>query len=178
MSLSRREVIAALLAGGATGTAVSALPSGLVETETAERQGDLTGANLEQLVAIAEVVFPSAIDVTAEDVSEYATRVPDDQRSAFHRTLTQLNRRVFGSHGRLLAEMSVQQRGAALRSMGIARVGSSPSGSLAERVRYYLINQLVYSLFTTPQGSELIGVENPVGYPGGYESYQRPPTDE
>jgi hypothetical protein len=42
-------------------------------------------------------------------------------------------------------------------------------------VRYYVVNELLYALYTSPTGGELVGIENPQGHPGGHESYQHEP---
>jgi hypothetical protein len=36
---------------------------------------------------------------------------------------------------------------------------------------------MLYALFTSPTGSELVGIENPTGHPGGYESLTRLPEE-
>jgi hypothetical protein len=62
--------------------------------------------------------------------------------------------------------------------MAVDRTGSSPNGNIPERIRYYVVNQLLYGLYTAPTGGRLLGIENPVGHPGGFESYQKEPSQE
>jgi hypothetical protein len=50
-----------------------------------------------------------------------------------------------------------------------------PDGTDAGRVRYYVVNELLYALYASPTGGELVGIENPRGYPGGTASYRRGP---
>jgi len=45
------------------------------------------------------------------------------------------------------------------------------------RVRYYLVNDLLFALYSSPTGGKLVGIENPQGHPGGTGSYQQPPND-
>ena len=176
MRLTRREAMAALATGGGAGLAMSALPPGLGTPRTGGQGGALPEEDVRRLVAVAEVIFPPAVPATADSVAGYVSGLSDGRRAAIHQTLEQLDQYLYASHGRPLTELSVTRRDDALRSLGVARVGSSPTGSLAERVRFYLVNQLLYGLYTTPAGSKLAGIQNPVGHPGGYESYQQPPN--
>jgi len=51
----------------------------------------------------------------------------------------------------------------------------NPDGTAAERVRFFVVNELLLALYASPTGGELVGIENPQGYAGGAESYQRGP---
>jgi hypothetical protein len=59
--------------------------------------------------------------------------------------------------------------------MGIDVVDSDPEGSDTEQMRFYLVNELLFALYTSPTGAKLAGIENPQGHPGGTTSYQQPP---
>jgi hypothetical protein len=59
--------------------------------------------------------------------------------------------------------------------MGVQSAESDSGGGVPERIRYHLVNSLLYALFTSPMGSELVGISNPTGHPGGYESLTRAP---
>jgi hypothetical protein len=50
-----------------------------------------------------------------------------------------------------------------------------PRGSDEQRVRYFVVNELLFALYASPTGGELVGIENPQGHPGGIQSYQRGP---
>jgi uncharacterized membrane protein YbhN (UPF0104 family) len=58
-----------------------------------------------------------------------------------------------------------------LRSLGVDRAASRREGNRAEQIRFYLVNSLLYLLFTKPRGSRLVGIENPDGHPGGFAVY-------
>ena len=62
-----------------------------------------------------------------------------------------------------------------LREMGVDTADEAPDGTDAERVRYYLVNDLLLALYASPTGGGLVGIENPQGHPGGTDSYQRGP---
>ncbi len=64
-----------------------------------------------------------------------------------------------------------------LRGMGVNASDPDPHGDPRHRVRYYLVNDLLFALYSSPTGGELVGIENPQGYPGGTSSYQQPPND-
>jgi len=48
-----------------------------------------------------------------------------------------------------------------------------PDGTVPARIRYHLVNGLLYALFTSPVGTRLFGIRNPIGYPGGYYGSDR-----
>ena len=50
---------------------------------------------------------------------------------------------------------------------------------MSDRVRFFVVNELLFALYSSPTGGSLVGIENPVGHPGGTESYQHAgPEDE
>jgi hypothetical protein len=59
--------------------------------------------------------------------------------------------------------------------MGADTVDPDPDGGDVARVRYYVVNELLFALYASPTGAELLGLENPQGHPGGLASYQRGP---
>lgn len=177
MRLTRRDAVTALVTGGAAGIAMSELPPDIIQPTPDRASYQFTDHDHHRLKAIAEVVYPSDVQLTVEDIAEFVAGLSDDRRREMIRTLDQLEWYLFDGYGRSVVELPVRRRDAALRSIGTARAGSSPEGSLPERIRFYLINQLLYLLYTTPRGSRVLDIENPVGYPGGYESYQQAPND-
>ncbi|WP_245781365.1 gluconate 2-dehydrogenase subunit 3 family protein [Halopelagius inordinatus] len=129
------------------------------------------------LVAVADVVYPSEVTPTGEFVENYVGGLPGPRTQAVLRTVRSLDAHARRERGRPFSALSETQRDALLRSMGVDRTGSDPEGVLSERIRYYVVNQLLYGLYTSPRGSTLVGIDNPVGHPGGYESYQNPPSE-
>jgi hypothetical protein len=71
--------------------------------------------------------------------------------------------------------LDADTRNEALERMGIDVVDPDPDGTDVERVRFYLVNELLFALYTSPTGGELLGLENPQGHPGGTSSYQQGP---
>jgi len=46
--------------------------------------------------------------------------------------------------------------------------GSVEDGSDVERLNYYLVDELLFAFYSSPTGGELVGNQNPRGYPGGF----------
>jgi hypothetical protein len=59
--------------------------------------------------------------------------------------------------------------------MGVHTADEDPDGTTAERIRFYVVNELLFALYASPAGGRLVGIENPQGHPGGAESYRRGP---
>ncbi len=185
LTLTRRDAVAALIAGG-VGVGAPALVvsegtddhGGASDLSDADGSSDLTDAHVSTLVALAEVIYPSAVEATSRFVRTYAGNLPEDRRAAVAEAVSLLDDGARRYAGRDFADLAASQRDAVLRRMGVDTVESDPTGSAPARVRYHLVNSLLYALFTTPRGSELVGIQNPTGYPGGYEALTRAPEDD
>ena len=175
MQLTRRDAVLALVSGGLlAGTQVSAI-AGSEPDQRPPRE------NLEMLVAVSEVLYPTEVDPSREFIETY---VVGRQESApeYSRGLTvsldALQRTSRRRTGKTFSEIPPARRGDVIRATGADRAFPDPDGNTAQQIRYYLINDLLYALYTTPKGGELVGNPNPMGYPGGTETYQRRPADE
>lgn len=175
--LTRRDALAALAAG----TGVAAAGAGaLVWSELDEEEG-LSASERETLTALARTVYPTEVSGVDEFVETYVVgRVEDrpDYAAGLREAIAALDEYARTWNGAAFADASVEKRDELLREMGIDVVEPDPDGSEEERVRYYLLNEVLYALYTSPTGGELVGLENPQGYPGGTESYRQPPADE
>ncbi|MFB6173685.1 MAG: gluconate 2-dehydrogenase subunit 3 family protein [Halobacteriales archaeon] len=174
MQLTRRDAIAALSAAGVAvggGAAVLAPDQG----------GDDRALGSEEvgtLVAAAEVLYPSAVAGVGEFVSRYArSRAEDrpDVAAGISEAVAYLDEYAEAWHDGAFAALDPSARADALRDMGADTAAPNPSGSDVERVRYYVVNELLFALYSTPTGGELVGIENPQGHPGGLASYRRGP---
>lgn len=177
MELTRRDALKALaLGGGSAGVSLLASET-LVDDESSAGADGYTDADVETLYCVAEVVYPSAVDVTREFVETYVRRLPDERQAMTARTVEQLNSATASRYGRAFVEDdSPARREAMLRSLGVHRVESTPDGTVPERVRYHLVNTLLYALFTSPTGSKLVGIPSPWGHPGGFAAYRNEDT--
>jgi hypothetical protein len=128
------------------------------------------------LAAAAEVLYPSAVAGHREFVDTYvAGRVADRPayRSGLAATVAELDDLAREWMGDPYADLPADRRDALLDELGADTAEGDPDGTLAERLRYYVVEDLLFALYTTPTGGRLVGTENPVGYPGGTVSYRR-----
>lgn len=181
--LTRRDALAALTAVGVAGVGSYALtrddpdesPAG-----TAADSGPLGASEQETLVAIAQVLYPDAIEGIDEFVRTYvAGRAENrpERAEAMAEAVATLEERSDRTHGTRFADLSRERRDGLLREMGVDVVDPDPDGIVAARLRYYLVNELLFALYASPTGGRLVGIENPQGYPGGIDSYQRGPGE-
>ncbi|WP_336037541.1 twin-arginine translocation signal domain-containing protein [Halobacterium yunchengense] len=173
MELTRRDVLAALAATGAAAGGGAVLLS--------EPGGDdpLGDHEVETLLAVAGVVYPSDVSGVESFVREYSLgRVRDrpEYADGVADAVAALDGHVdewYDAEAFVGLDETARER--ALSGMSVDTADPDPDGEPRERVRYYLVNELLYALFTTPTGGELAGIENPQGHPGGSTSYQRGP---
>jgi hypothetical protein len=178
MQLSRRDAVAALATLGIAGTGAGAVTLALDgELGDGERgDGEL---DVPVLVAAAEAVYPGAVTGVGEFVRTFVagrTRDPS-HREGLVAAVNAVDDAARDWYRAPYPELEVDTRSSVLRELGADTADPDPQGSLAERVRYYVVNDLLYALYSSPTGGELVGIENPIGHPGGTTSYQRGPTD-
>ncbi|PSP38383.1 hypothetical protein BRC71_06860 [Halobacteriales archaeon QH_7_65_31] len=177
MKLSRRDLAKAL---GAAGIGVGA-GVGLRSVQDGEESSELDETDLATLVAVARVVYPSGVDGVESFVRQFTqTRAAarPDRASEVSSAIEYLNTYTETLEDRPFRELSRERQAATLERMGVDTADADPDGSDTERVRYYLVNDLLFALYSTPTGGELVGIENPMGHPGGTESYQRRPQPQ
>ena len=173
MELTRRDALVALGGVGAAGGAGAYTVSRLDRPDepAAERV-------VEDLGPVAVVVYPSEVDVTREFLETYVVGRIEERDGYLDGVIDALDT-LDGYTRRLrdegFADAPPEKRDQLLRYMGVDEAEPDPDGTDAERVRYYVLNELQYALYTSPVGGKLVGIENPVGYPGGTETYRRGP---
>lgn len=187
MKLTRRDAIAALAAVGTAGAAIgygeyrSSLTESETDTQGRTEQFRLTDEEiLDIYVAVAEVVYPTAVSGIEEFVQGFVPPRLDREKhgAAMRETAVQLDDYVRQWQGRPFSELSRSVRDQQLRRISADTADEAPEGTFAERVRFYLVNELLLALYTSPTGGKLIGIENPQGHPGGTVSYQRGPSSD
>jgi hypothetical protein len=175
--LTRRDALAALAAAGAGGYAAATLSWDRLDDD------DRTLAENERatLVAVAETVYPSAVSGVDEFVETFVvgrlTERPDRQEGIVDAIAT-VDDRARDRFDAPFRSLGTAMRERLLEEMGVNVVDPDPDGIGAARVRFYLVNELLYALYTSPTGGELVGIENPQGYPGGTATYRRGPASE
>ncbi|WP_226039281.1 gluconate 2-dehydrogenase subunit 3 family protein [Natrinema sp. DC36] len=179
MELTRRDAVAALAALGVGGGTLSgcAAPTGPAsDGSDGDPSADIDIERIrETLVAVAEVVYPSAVTGTTTFVEAFLEGRLEDRTHATNvdAAVAELNERAEQWFGDRFPALSHDDRDRCLREVGADTADEDPAGRPAERMRYYVVNELLLALYTSPTGGELAGIENPIGHPGGLESYQR-----
>ncbi|MBX0285392.1 gluconate 2-dehydrogenase subunit 3 family protein [Haloarcula salinisoli] len=173
--LDRRDVLTALGAAGITVGGGAAL---LEWADDEDGEPLVTDHQRRTLHAVATTVYPSEVSGVESFVDGYMSRrlrADTDRADSVIDALSELNSYALDWEDATFPDLTAQKRDETLRAMGVAEADPIPDGAARERVRYYLVNELVYGLYSSPTGGELVGIENPQGYPGGTESYQQPP---
>ena len=181
MDLSRRDALAALAATGVAGVAGTAfLDDGDEATDSDSPAPDATSVpddGLATLVAVAETVYPSAVEGVDDFVETYVAGLPDDRRNEVLAAAADLDATARDWHDAPLVDLDRPTRDGLLRDLGVDVADPDPDGYLSERIRFHLVNELLYAFYASPTGGRLVGIENPIAYPGGTESYRRASMD-
>jgi len=174
MELTRRDALAALTTLGGGTLAGCATPRGSTPGGEPPPEVDVEQVR-ETLVAAADVVYPDAVTGVPTFVETFLEGRFERREHAvgLDETVGALNEVAELWYGDPFPALSVADRDRCLREVGADVVSENPTGTTAERVRYYVVDELLLALYTSPTGGELVGIENPPGHPGGLESYQR-----
>ncbi|WP_049968393.1 gluconate 2-dehydrogenase subunit 3 family protein [Haloferax prahovense] len=192
MRLTRRDALAVLAGLGVTGGAVSLTQFDPPTADSTGNEGGSTGedgsggddtpptAVRDTMVAAAEAVYPSAAEGVSEFVEAYVVgRARDDsRRAAMADAATELDDVARDWEGAAFADLPAADRDRLLRELGVDAADPIPDGTLSERLRFHVVNELLYAFYASPTGGRLVGIENPIGHPGGAESYRRATMDE
>jgi len=184
MKLTRRDAAAALAAIGATGgVALGVRRAGGDEgAEAAAPAWDGEGAPddeavREAMAAVAGVVYPEPVTGVGPFVDAFLDGRLDGSAhgEGIRAAVGEVESAARSWYDAPVAELSAAERDDLLRELGADTAEEDPNGSAAERVRYYVVNELLLALYASPTGGELVGIENPQGHPGGARSYTRRP---
>jgi len=179
--LTRRDAVIALGAAGVGAAGLGALAWDDLDDETpSEPTGQDDSGGRETIVAAAEALYPERVTGIDSFVESYVVgRIQD--RTAYLDGVQTAARRLdaYAHHwyDRPFAELDRETRQDVFDEYGLADCEPDPNGSERERVRYYLLNELLFAFYSSPTGGSLVGLENPPGHPGGLDSYQRGPTE-
>ncbi|OYR61804.1 hypothetical protein DJ83_06955 [Halorubrum ezzemoulense] len=186
MEMTRRDAAAALAAIGATGGVALGVRRatgdggrGGAEAEPA-RDGDGTPGDeavREAMTAVARTVYPEAVSGLDAFVDGLLDGRLDGSAHAegIRAAVAEVESAARSWYGAPVADLSPADRDDLLREMGADVAEENPDGTTAERVRYYVVNELLLALYASPTGGELVGIENPQGHAGGAESYRQGP---
>ncbi|AGN01853.1 hypothetical protein L593_09540 [Salinarchaeum sp. Harcht-Bsk1] len=189
MQLTRRDAVAALAAlgsGGAVALGAREWQRSGGDAADDASSGDTVGDGLatddqvrDAMVAVAEVVYPSDVTGIQTFVERFlAGRLErEGHGEGIRRAVADLDDLARSWYDAPVADLDPADRDALLREVGADVADEVPDGTTAERIRYYVVNDLLLGLYTSPTGGELAGIENPIGHPGGIASYQRGPNE-
>ncbi len=191
MELTRRDAVAALAAVGATvggGVLAGRFEPPRADDGAEHDSGDSTDSDgdvslstdlLDLLDAVAEVVYPDGVDNRRAFVDSYVVgRVAERPayREGLREAAAQLDAVARDWHDAPYADLDADTRDRLLRDLGVETADPDPEGPITDRIRFYVVNDLLFAFYSSPTGGRLVGIENPIGHPGGTESYQRPST--
>lgn len=166
MRLTRRQALLGLIGASSVG--------GLGAYELLDRtaiDGSLSDAGMDGLLTVADVVHPADPEEVEPVISAYVDRLNESRTRGLVTALSELDSRSRRLFGASFGALSRTQGERLLATLGVNRVQSRPEGTLAERVRYHVVNSVLYALLTHPVGTELYGIGNPAGFPGGFDSH-------
>jgi hypothetical protein len=183
MELTRRDAAAALAAIGATGgVALGVRRAGGDGEESEGVGGDGEGpsddeAVRETMTAVAGVVYPEPVTGIEAFVDAFLDGRLDGSAhgEGIRAAVAEVESAARSWYDAPPADLSAADRDDLLRELGADTAEEDPGGTAAERVRFFVVNELLLALYASPTGGELVGIENPQGHPGGAESYTRGP---
>jgi hypothetical protein len=176
--LTRRDAIAALATAGITSLSVSELTWPSSDSGSKAAQRPLSDEHRDLLLAVADVIYPSTVSGVSKFVETFVLgRHTDDPERlrGMADALEYLDSYAMEWHDGPFLELSPEERETVMRAMGADVVEPDPTGGDVFQFRFYVVNELLYALYSSPTGGDLLGLENPQGYPGGTDSYQHPP---
>jgi hypothetical protein len=177
MELSRRDALVALAATGAVAGGSVALSDDEGDTDPVDGDDDVIGDDtVAVLAAVGSVVYPEDTTGIEPFVETYVSgRLSDDadHRRGVVDAATELDATARDWFDAPVTELDRSTLDRLLRELGVDDIDPDPEGSLSGQVRFYVVNELLYAFYASPTGGRLVGIENPVGYPGGTESYRR-----
>lgn len=167
--LTRRDALAALAGAGVAAGGLGALAWDGLDDDV-----PLDSHERETLTAVARTVYPDAVEGIEGFVEAYVAgrnRDRPERARAIADAVATLDEYATEHDGTRYADLPRERRDAVLREMGLDVVDPDPGGIETARLRYYLVNELLFALYASPTGGRLVGIENPQGYPGGTGSY-------
>ena len=179
MRLTRRDALAALAAAGvAAGGGAAFLLGGEGSDSPSDwvGAGPVSGADVETLVAAAAVLYPSEVEGVEAFVTRYVrgrAEARPEHAGGVSGAVAYLDAYADAWYDERFAALDPGERAEALGRMDADTAEPDPEGSDVERVRYYVVNELLFALYASPTGGELVGIENPQGHPGGPGSYRQ-----
>lgn len=175
MELTRRDALAALATLGVTASSGPTTREWKDLNRRSTATVEFTSQERETLNAVAAVLYPSEVTGISEFLESYVVgRTLDrpDHAKGIQRSIAKLDEFARDWEGQRFAALPIQRRDQLVDDLGPLDRDPDPAGMPRERIRYFLDNELLLALYSSPTGGELLGLENPRGDPGGIASYQ------
>ncbi|QIB73887.1 gluconate 2-dehydrogenase subunit 3 family protein [Halogeometricum borinquense] len=188
MKLTRRDAVAALAAVGAVGAGAVGMQYGPPRADDG-RDDDSESGGLESddespvsddlldvMDAAAAVIYPSDVEAHRTFVERYVlgrTAGREAYRRGLTETAAELDAIARDWRDSPFAALPRDERDEILRGLGVETADPEPDGTISERLRFYVVNDLLFAFYSSPTGGRLVGIENPIGHPGGTGSYRR-----
>lgn len=163
MTPSRRGVLAGVVSGSTLGALAV---SGLAEFRAPEID-HLSDRDLEVLLAIADAIHPTEPTRFRSPLVRYLEEKSDQRRGELQYTRIEFDQLAVRRTGAGFVSMNARQARLFLHTIGVSRVQSQRKGTLVERIRFHLLNTVLYVTMTDPAGTAIFDISNPIGYPGG-----------
>ena len=192
MELTRRDTLVAAAGtgvgvdGGGVALSIAHSESGREASGSASAAGAGKGVDEEfpaMFVAVARAIYPDRVEGIGEFVRTYVAEQfgadgekVESRRTATRETARELDELAATRHDASVVDLDPGIVSTLLREVGADVAEPDPSGTFAQRLRLYVVNELHYALYTSPTGGKLVGIENPIGHPGGARSYKRGPS--
>lgn len=173
MTRNRRHFLRGIGLGSLSGLGLLSARSIRNSSGSTTGSSELDDATVATMVALAAVIYPRTVSVEHSFVRNYVTVLGPEHRTRIQRAARELDLAARSMMSTGFSSLSVERRAAVLRNLGASSVQPRPTGTVAVRVRYYLVNGLLVALFTSPKGTTLFGIDNPPGYPGGYPGQEQ-----
>ncbi|MFC6825394.1 gluconate 2-dehydrogenase subunit 3 family protein [Halopelagius fulvigenes] len=171
MKLTRRRTLLGLAGAGSAASLGAYDLTADADTDADSAERTVTRRDVDGLLTVADVVHPADPEPFEPLIRGYVGRLSDERTRALLGTLSELDALSYDQSGTPFRSLSAAEGRRLLKRLGVFTVQSRPEGTLAERVRFHLVNSVLYALLTNPEGTKQFGIENPVGYPGGFSSY-------
>jgi hypothetical protein len=173
MELTRRDALAAAAAAAGAGGVVGVTRYDPPTADANRRPSEQRV--LSALTAAAEVLYPDAVEGHRQFVETYVIarhQGRERYREEMDLVVAELDATARDWFGLRFETLDPADRDQLFRDLGVDTATADPEGPLSERIRHYVVEDLLFAFYTSPAGGELVGIENPPGYPGGLESYR------
>lgn len=167
MKLTRRQTFLGLL-GASSAAGLGAYE--LIDVPRSSRS-TVSRDELETLLTVADVVFPADPRPLEPVIASYVDRLGDGRTRALVATVAELDQAAYAQFGIPVRSLSRGECERLFEVLGVTRVQPRPEGTVPERIRFHLVNAVLYSILTHPEGTGPFGITNPVGHPGGFSSF-------